>query len=526
MTRACFLALGALAIPLSACAPLTDEVFTTLALSPTSPLVVAEGAGVVSVTVRLAQPADRRLQLAYAVVGLEAQQDCQAPDFEAANGRVEWEAGAIEAQVPVWIADDELAERDERFELRFEMPDGAAEISLGSLEVVIADDDRSALLDAKMLGIVPNLAGDQSQALQAALAEAEALGQAVVVMAPGDYEISSVELPPGITLSAYDVRWHRPPLSATDVVTLRLAQVGSASSRPNLVEGLTIDGRRDEQGPYSAYERQDAHLLGLRGDAVEGGQLRATLQHVRLLSGTGSGVFIGPNAETTICHLSASDLWRDALTLNGGATRLRVRDLNATATQGTGLWLAAHEPGFADSYQMDVEVEDVQVGAGDVEIEVTDGSQVMVRRLTMTQSSFRLDAPGGSARIEDSVLVVGIPSARHNHWGQVHDVEVRGTTIIASESEGTGATAEQAREFAAVSVTSDSFAFGSASSGPGRLVFKDCRFQAAPDVEANDQIYGIQNPDVDAAISVESSSLGDGFTGWFAPDCAGCVMTK
>lgn len=522
MKRAWLAAFPVLAGAVSACAPLTDEVFTTLALSPSSPLVVAEGAGVVEVTVRLAQPADRRLQLTYEVVGIEAQQDCQSPDFEAANGRVEWEAGEVEARVPVWIADDDLAERDERFELRLEVPDGATEVAAGSLEVVIADDDRSSELNAEMLGVVPNVQRDQSQELQAVFEQAAALGRAVVVMAPGDYEISSVELPPGVTLSAYGARWHRPPLSAVDVVSLRLAQTGNAASPASLVEGLSIDGQREEQGPYSEHERQEAHLLVLRGDADEGGQLRATLEDVRLLSGTGSGVFIGPNTETTICHLGASDLWRDALTLNGGASKLRVRDLNATATQGTGLWLAAHEPGFPDSYQMDVEVEDVQVGAGDVEIEVSDSSNVTLRRLTMTQSSFRLDAPGGSARIEDSVLVVGISSARHNHWGHAHDVEVRGSTIIVSESEDEGPTAEQARELAAVSMTTEGFVAGPASPGPEHLAFRDCRFELAPDVEANDVVYAIQNPDVEVAISVESSSLGAGFAGWFAPGCVGC----
>jgi hypothetical protein len=514
-----------LLLPLSSCAPLTDEAFTQLGLAVSSPIVVTEGAGVVELPLRLTQPANARLSLSYQVTGIEAQQDCSTPDFQAADGRVEWTAGASEAQVRVLIGDDELAERDERFEIRVENPDAPGEAPLGRLEVVIVDDDRTALFDARDLGVTPGSSQDQSRALQAALDRAAGSGRAVVTMAPGDYEISSVTLPPGTTLSAYDVRWHRPALSPADVITLHVDQAGTASSAPTLVEGLSIDGRREEQGAYRDHEREEAHLLRLQGDATAGGVARATFEDVRLLSGTASGLFIGPNSDATVCKLSASELWRDALTLNGGASRLRLRGLNATATQGTGLWLGAHEAGSGDSYRIDVDVEDLQIGAGDVEIEASDASTVNVRRLTMTQAPFRLDAPGGTVRIEDSVLVVGLPSPFHNHWALAHDVEVARSTLITSESASTGAVDEAARELSAVSLTSQSFSPGPASPGPGRLSFTDCHFELAPDVEADDVVYGVDNPDVEASIVVASSQLGPGYAGWFTATCVGCSHT-
>lgn len=524
-------ALAALAWQVSACAPLSDEVFTTLpiATSPqiaeSSPIVVGEGAGVVELTVQLTEVAPSHLSLAYQVVGIEAQQDCQAPDFEAANGRVEWESGATDAQVRVWIGDDELAERDERFELRLENPDTPADLPLARVEVVIVDDDRSVLLDARDLGVSPGVGQDQAAALQAALDQAASSGRAVVTMAPGDYDISSVSLPPGVTLSADGVRWHRPANSAVDLVSLRLDQQGPTTPPPSLVEGLSIDGRREEQGAYREAERQGAHLLGLQGDALEGGISRVTLENVHLLSGTASGLFIGPNSDITVCNLSASELWRDAITLHGGATSLRLRGLNATATQGTGLWLGARIPGSGDSYRIQVEAEDLQIGAGDVEIEVSDSSSVNLRRLTMTQAPFRLDAPGGSVRIEDSVLVLGIPSIFHNQWALVHDVAIARSTIIASESTTTGALAEEARKFSAIAITTQSIAPGPATPGAGKLILSDCRFELAPDVEASDVVYAVDNPNVDAAIQVTSSKLGPGFASWFSPTCVGCSST-
>lgn len=507
---------------LISCGPLTDEVFARLELSAGSPVVVTEGAGVVALKVRLTEPAYNGLSLPYRVVGIDAQQDCQIPDFEAADGQLEWARGATDAEVRVWIGDDELAERDERFEVRVEDPEDSTGRPFGRVEVVVVDDDRSAVFDAGQLGVLADAPGDQSASLQAALDQAARSGRAVVTMVPGDYEISTVSLPPGTTLSAAGVRWHRPAFSPATTVSLRLEQQGSASSLPGLVEGLTIDGRREQQGAYRDSERQDAHLVVLQGDAAAGGVSRASLERVHLLSGTGSGLYIGPNADATVCDLRANELWRDALQLNGGATELRLRGLNATASQGTGLWIGAHVPGYQDSYHIDVEAEDLQIGAGDVEVETTDTSRVDLRRLIMTQPPFRLDAPGGSVRIEDSVIVMGVPSTFHNHWGSIHDVEVTRSTIIASETP-VEAAPEELREFAAISVSSQSLAFGPATPGRGRLALVDCRFELASDVESSDTVYAVENGDVDAAILFTSTKLGSGFVDWFAPACLGCA---
>jgi len=515
-------AIASTAIVVSSCAPLTDEVFAPLELASDTPVVVDENAGVVAIPLRLARPRQQTLSLAYTLVGIDAQDDCQEPDFGAADGRVEWAPGALEAEVRVWIGDDDLAERDERFELRLEASDVPSVGLLGRIEIVIADDDRSALLDASELGVISGAAGDQSAALQAALDHAAARGRGVVVMAPGDYEISSVSLSPGTTLSGHDVRWHRPPQSEVDLVSLRVQHEGVEPSRPTLVEGLSIDGRREDQGPYRDHEREQAHLVQVAGDSAQGGALQLSLEGLTLGSGTGSGLFLGPDSDVTLCGLRASELWRDAVTLNGGGTRLRMRDLDATATQGTGLWLGAHEPGFGDSYRIDVEAEDVSIGAGDIEIEVTDSSQVTLRRLTMTDPPIRLDAPGGSVRIEDSVLALGSPSVR-SPWALAHDVEVVRTTLVATGAVDATAGSQAPLDFAAVSLTPQSRSFGPATPGSGRLSFSDCRFVLAEEPRSGASAYAIAN-DSDAVVVVSASQLDSGFDGWFAPECRSCTV--
>jgi hypothetical protein len=506
---------------LVACGQVDDQVFTPLAIEQSPVLEVTEGS-VVDVPIRLTGTHDRRAVASYRAAPDEAQNDCQAPDFDAAQGSVEWAPGQIETTVRVWVGEDELAETDERFVLELEPGEGLPAARSVRFEIVILDNDRTALVDATEHGIAPGSASDQAEALQALLDDAESFGRAVVVMAPGDYEISSVRLPPGMTLSGRGVRWFRPPASAADVVSLRVEHVGSENSAPALVEGLAIDGRRDAQGPYRDKERQDAHLVAAHGDAERGGRVLATLESLGVRSGTGSGVKIGSDADLTLCHVAASELWRDAITATGGATKIRVRGVDATATEGTGLWLGARELGFEDSLVMDAEVEDVLINAGDVEVESTAGSSIILRRLTMTRPPFRLDALDGVVRIADSVLMMGVPSEAHNHLGPTHDVVISGTTLVSSELSYDGG-AEAARTFAAISITEEAIAPSPPANGPGSLLFDGCRFELAGDVEADDVVYAVESGIADLAVTLRGTTLGSGFADWFAPECAGCT---
>jgi hypothetical protein len=508
---------------LLACGEVDDRVFSPLTIVESGPLFVVEGTRVVEVPLRLSGRHEHRVVARFRAVPDEAQNDCQFPDFEAAERTVEWAPGQEEVTVSVYIGEDEIAETDERFLLEIEPLEGLPAAGITRLEVVIGDNDRTALIDAAARGVVPGRSNDVAPELQAVFDEAASFGRAVIVMARGEYEISTVRLPPGTTLSAHGVTWRRPPASATDVVSLRLEHVGPDASEPSLVEGLAIDGRRDAQGPYRDRERQDAHLVALLGDVEAGGRMLATLEGLELSSGTGSGVKIGSEVDISLCRLSANELWRDAITATGGGTRVRIRGVDATATEGTGLWLGPRELGFEDSLVMDAEVENVLIGAGDVEIEATSGSSVIVRRLIMTRPPFRLEGLDGAVRIADSVLMVGVPSELHNHFGLPHDVEIIGTTLVASETPYPSDPADAQRTFAAVWATADVFAPSPPAAGPGRLVFDGCRFEIAGDVEADDVVYAVESGLGDVAVTLRGTTLGSGFADWFSPECTGCT---
>jgi hypothetical protein len=138
----------------------------------------------------------------------------------------------------------------------------------------------------------------------------------------------------------------------------------------------------------------------------------------------------------------------------------------------------------------------------------------------MTEPTFRLDAQGGSVRIEDSVLALG-PAGLLSSWTIAHDVEISRTTLLAFGA----APSDMPVTYSAVSLMSLSFSESPPSPGPGRLSFVDCSFERTGTVGPSDTVYAIKNPLAGTSVTVTSSKLGAGFTDWFAPDCNGCVRT-
>ena len=390
------------------CGGVTDVVFQVPAvkLNP-APVHVREGSGVWRAPLRLASPARERVAADFELRALEAQDACQVPDFAAARGTVEWAPGSIEASVEVWIGDDDLAETDERFAIDLTWRVGAT--GAAELDVVIDDDDRTALIDARsQFGVEPGTTSDSTTAIQSAL-DAAATGRGVVIFEPGDYEVSSVVMSPGTTISAKGATWHRPASSPATTVTLRLRQ-DAATAAPVLVEGLAIDGRRDSQGEFRDYELGEAHLISMYPDPLLATQQRVSLEDLSLRDGTGDGVELGPNLDTIVCALRGTDVWRDLLNLRGGSSRLRMRDVDASGHEGTtGVWFGPSAPGHDGNLFFDLEAEDIRLATGDLEIDAHDGSQAVLRRITMTRPPLHITAPDATVRIYDSVLQVGIP---------------------------------------------------------------------------------------------------------------------
>jgi len=328
-------------------------------------------------------------------------------------------------------------------------------------------------------------------------------------------------LTPGTSLVGTGATLVRPANTGENLITLRSVHSGENDSEMTLVQGVTIDGQRDQQGAFEGLEKQNAHLLFLGGDVETPGRLRAQVQGVSFLSGTGDGLAVGPNADVTACNSVARDVFREGLSVHGGNTRLRVRDFDASATLGTtGMWLDGDIVGFGDSRTTDIEMENVSLETGDLEIAIAEGSRLEFRNLVMGAAPFRLSAPTSSVRILDSTLWIGVPSDRHNHFASPDDVEILRSTVIASESQDEGASLEETdREWAAIRVL-----WSDPDATTSQITFDSCTFSTAPDVEATDRVYVAESPNEGGQLVIRSGELDGCACDWFAPTCLGCSL--
>ena len=531
-------ALLGLCSALAACGSGDDVAFdTSVATLDPTPIRVLEGSGVVRVPLRLTSAPALPITADYRLLADEAQDRCQIPDFSAASGRVVWAPGERATSIEVFIGDDSLAEIDERLKIALEFSSDSVPLGSALLPLVIEDDDRSALLEASDYGLFPDTPGDQSAALQAALDAAALSGRGVLRVAPGSYEVRSVAVSAGITLSARGARFVRPKASAADTITLAVNYAGDADSEPTLLEGLLLDGLRDEQGPFRDRELEDAHLVRFGAEPTRRGRLRGALEGLTFAAATGNGVLFGPNSDVSLCGIVGSDVFRDVVSLRGGNSRVSLRELDASSQDGTtGLWFDGTPRGYGETRFMDVEIDGARLGSGDVEIEAFDGSVVSLRGVTMTRAPFRLASPDGSVKIADSVLQIGVPSERYNFFNAPHDVEIEGSTLVASERiDDADAASEAARQLAIASVRWLTLEDGGVSqagdparddlaAGPHRLVFDRCRFATAGDIEATDRVFAAANAAEEVEVVIRGSTLSAGISDWFAPGCVNCTL--
>ncbi len=518
---------------LAACGPLKDEVFASRVLDHTGePLELVEGAGTVEIPLLLATAPAETVSARYHFAELEAQSTCQSPDFSSPDGRVVWPAGQRRATVSLLVRDDNLPELDEALSLVLDDFSGAGLHGSDTVRLVILDDDRTGIIDARAeSGLLPGVASDQAGALGDALARAAALGRGVVWVAPGDYEVSGVTLPVGVTLSGRGATLHRPASSPGTTVGIGASYRDDIDSPATLIEGLTLDGRRDEQGPFENDQLTDAHLVSLRGDPERAGQLRVTLESLGLESSTASGVFLGPGVNATLCRLHGADLWRNVVTLRGGHTRVDARELDASASLGTtGLWFDGQPAGFGGTHRINVTVRDTQLASGDLEIEAYDGSTIELDRFSMARGPLRLQAPDATVTITDSVLQAGLPSAVHNFFGLPHDVTLTRTTLVATETDDGGLETVDADRTLAVSTVRWELMSNMelppllpAASPPHRIVFDQCTFLRGPDVETTDTVYGVATEGRGGSVVVRAPVL-DANVEALSPSCDGCTL--
>lgn len=372
-------------------------------------------------------------------------------------------------------------------------------------------------------GALGNGVADDTAAIQAAV-NAAAAGRGTVLIPPGTYMVTAIQLAPGITISGYGATLKRPANQPNWTRTLYTAATGtgswsSTSDSPLLtIEGLTLDGNSANQGAYRGYQLEQAHLIFLTANtssaATNAGRLRVNLRDLVLRSSVADGISLYVNVDAQISNCRADSCFRGGLTVTGGYTRLQVQNFATTgAVDVTGIDVEIDGAGYGGSLAVDA-VFDGMVLDGDFDIAVGSGSTVTATNV-VSGPGFYLYAQGSTVRIADSRFQVGSFSSEANRIVYPHDVTFQNVVF-----ELAGVSEVGAVDGAAAHIY---WNVANSTVGGQRCRFLDCDFRVAAGVSSGLTLVAIYAepdlPEYDNRLIVEGGSISSAYD-------AGLVMAQ
>ena len=533
-------ALAFVSIPLTdtACQPTIDTVFHRRTVSFVSARTqTTEASSDPEIELMLDSPAEEPVVVNVSVQGGEASadDDCDSRDFSI-NQEVEFAPGEVRAKLVLTQIDDAVPEIDETIELRLTSASGA---SLGELQDhvhVVLDDDRGALLDVvRDFGAAGDGQSDDTVAIQSAIDRAGASANAVVYFPAGDYVVTSLVLSSDANYVGPAAKLLQAEGQPQDAQMLRLEYAGTEPSRPVLVQGLTLSGRRDLQGPFEAWEFQRSALLTLQATDAP---LRAVLMNLSLEDMGGNGVVLTRGTDAFVCHLVGTEVFTDFLKVLGGDIRLELRHAEGRGRVGTtGIAVTSTAASDSESKAVVAELEDVRLVTGDLEVDVEADSVVQIRQLIMEQPPLYLRAKNSRISVEQSRLFVGPSRYRFNRIVAPGQRTFSGVTFVLDELIDVSIDEpEMDRVWSALVVTLDDVSYGYDAdqddvfieSLSNQSVRSDgCSVERASSVEATDREFfasALTSEGTGNVLSVEAPTGLEALSGAFAEPCSGCAL--
>lgn len=348
---------------------------------------------------------------------------------------------------------------------------------------------------------------DDTAAVQAAVDAAAGAGGGVVAFrGGGTYLVTSVDLPPGITLDGNGATVRRP-----DKTPGRYTRMFTTQNRPwisdhdspvLLVRDLTFDGNRQNQGPYLKYELEQSHLLflmGAEGTAAKRGRLRAVVQNCTFKDSPADAVSVYTNVSVKISDCASYDCFRGGITVVGGHTVVQIHNFTGQGdTHPSGLQYEVDGGGFGNSHVTESVISNVIID-GDFDCGLAPGSTFVADNVVCRRPMFYVYAPGSRVMVSNSTFAVGPRDGSVNrivHPGDVTFANCRFTVTEAARVKADEAEPDLDRPFAAVGVSWN--ISGSDHKGQ-RVRLLDCTFDADASLEPSDTAYAVYTtPDAPA----------------------------
>jgi hypothetical protein len=380
---------------------------------------------------------------------------------------------------------------------RSDMPATDPRVNLGEVYTLSGDgtrikvwDNGGQVFNAKAYGAKGDGVTDDTAAIQAAIDAAKLVGGGVL-FSPGTYLVTSLNVPPAITLHGNGATLRRPDLSATKFSRMLTTENhpwdSAVDSPPLVIRNLILDGNRQNQGAYTGYELEHAHCLFLwGGNATQPGRLRVVLDNVTCIDSPADGISVSSNVHLQYNKLYFRDCFRGGLVSTGGHSVVQGTTLEGKGeVHGSGFQVETDGTGFGGSYTTEINVEGMLLdGNFDVATRGAD-SIFRGRGIHMRKPRFYLNGLGAATfELSDSTFAIGAQSGTVDNFLRPGKVTCTNCTFLVSKARDAAATT-----FSAIHIL---WTIGSTRYTGQRVRLVDCRLQVAPDIDpATTTLYGV-----------------------------------
>jgi hypothetical protein len=242
---------------------------------------------------------------------------------------------------------------------------------------------------------------------------------------------------------------------------------------------LILDGNRDNQGAYNAYQQEQSHLIFLAADATKAGRLRAIIENCTFLDCVADAISVYENVDVAVDNCFVQNAFRGGFVLTGGYTRFRVSNLVIKGTvQSRGIDIEIDGPGFGGSFITIGTLSNIETNAC-FDVSIPNQSRITVTNITYGDVSeyavFNVQSIGAASFniSNSSFLLVGGTNLRQIRFCE--DLRIDNCSFLYTNTTSTGTVsllvyAEQSRN----------------------LMINNCRFSVATGSNLGPTFYALE----------------------------------
>lgn len=262
------------------------------------------------------------------------------------------------------------------------------------------------MIDVTQYGVVPNSKVDQTERIQGLFEKYRKVGS--FFFPNGKYIIESLDIYEGIHIQGEGDTWFVKSANSGKwsrmLNTIKYCHKSVYGDKPIIIDNVNFDGNLKQQGEYRNYQLEHQAMMFITGNPAIPKKLKIEIHNCEFKNGVADAISIWKNVDAVVDSIKATDVFRGAITITGGYTKVRASHVVAGGTlHKTGVDIEVDGSGYGGSKATDVHFSDFTLD-GDFDVGAIDGGKLLCERIKVLGPPFNIYGLGGKIEIRDSEI--------------------------------------------------------------------------------------------------------------------------